>query len=61
MYYYGDQWTFGGGIRNVFNVKPPFVDGTEVLSINNTPIGYGYDLNGRTYFLNIAVSFGGGE
>ena len=60
-YYYGDQWTFGGGIRNVFNDKPPIVDGTEILSINNTPIGYGYDINGRVFFLNAAVSFGGGE
>ena len=61
MYYNGDQWTFGGGIRNVFNEKPPVIDGTEIQSINNTPIGYGYDINGRTYFLNVAVNFGGGE
>ena len=61
VYFYGDVWTFGGGIRNVFNEEPPFVDGTEILAINNAPIGYGYDLNGRTYFFNIAASFGGGE
>ncbi len=61
FYYYGDQWTLGGGVRNVFNEKPPVVDGTEILSINNTPIGYGYDLNGRVFFLNVAASFGGGE
>ena len=61
VYYYGDQWTVGGGIRNAFNEKPPVVDGTEVLAINNTPIGYGYDLNGRTYFLNVGIDFGGGE
>ena len=61
VYYYGDRWTFGGGIRNVFNEKPPVVDGTEILSVNNTPIGYGYDINGRTYFGNISFNFGGGE
>jgi iron complex outermembrane receptor protein len=61
VYYYGDRWTVGGGIRNAFNEKPPVVDGTEVLAINNTPIGYGYDLNGRTYFLNVGIDFGGGE
>jgi len=61
VYYYGDVWTIGGGVRNVLNEKPPFVDGTEVLSINNTPIGYGYDINGRVYFLNVGVEFGGGE
>lgn len=61
VYYYGDMWTFGGGIRNVFDEEPPVVDGTEILSINNTPIGYGYDINGRVYFVNIAANFGGGE
>ena len=62
VYYFGDMWTFGGGIRNVFNEAPPEIDDNEpVSSINNTPIGYGYDLNGRTYFVNVAVNFGGGE
>jgi iron complex outermembrane receptor protein len=62
VYYYGDVWTFGGGMRNVFNTSPPLVDpdeSLEVTSVNNVPVGYGYDLNGRTYFLNIAASFGG--
>ncbi len=61
LYYYGDRWTFGGGIRNLFDQEPPVVDGTEVLAVNNTPIGYGYDLNGRTFFLNVGINFGGGE
>lgn len=64
VYYYGDVWTFGAGIRNVFDQEPPMVDGSEfndVLAINNTPIGYGYDLRGRTYFVNVAANFGGGE
>ena len=62
LYFYGDVWTFGGGIRNVFNEAPPLVDpdeGLEVTSVNNVPVGYGYHLNGRTYFLNVAASFGG--
>jgi len=53
IYYYGDTWSIGAGIRNVFDTAPPFVDGTEVLSVNNVPIGYGYDLRGRTFFLNL--------
>jgi len=57
LYYYGDVWTFGAGIRNVLDEEPPFVSGDEVLAINNTPIGYGYDINGRTYYLNIAATF----
>ena len=40
---------------------PPFVDGSEVFAINNTPIGVGYDLNGRTFFFNAAYNFGAEE
>jgi len=61
VYYFGDMWTFGGGIRNIMNQKPPVIDGTEILAINNTPIGYGYDLNGRVFFVNVVANFGGGE
>jgi iron complex outermembrane recepter protein len=61
LYFYGDVWTFGGGVRNLFDEEPPFVNEDEVLAFNNTPIGYGYDLRGRTYFFNIAASFGVGE
>ena len=62
LYYYGDRWTVGGGIRNVLDKEPPVVDCDEVGScINNTPLGYGYDINGRTFFLNVGLDFGGGE
>ena len=61
LYYYGDRWTFGGGIRNLLDTAPPKVDGTEILAINNAPIGYGYDLQGRVYFFNVAVNFAGGQ
>jgi iron complex outermembrane receptor protein len=61
VYYYGDEWTLGAGIRNVLAEDPPFVDGSEVQAINNAPIGYGYDLMGRTYFFNASYNFGGGE
>jgi iron complex outermembrane recepter protein len=59
VYFYGDVWTFGGGVRNVFNTEPPLVSGDEVLAVNNVPIGVGYDLNGRVYFLNVQANFGG--
>lgn len=64
MYYYGDRWTFGGGIRNLLDEEPPVVDVNNLgapLAVNNTPLGYGYDLNGRVYFLNVAVNFGGSQ
>jgi len=62
LYYFGDRWTFGGGIRNLFDEEPPVIDCNEPLScFNNTPLGYGYDLQGRVYFANVAVNFGGGQ
>jgi iron complex outermembrane receptor protein len=61
VFYFGDRWTLGAGVRNVFDEEPPIVDGTEILSINNAPLGYGYDLRGRTYFFNAQVNFGGGQ
>jgi len=60
LYYFGDTWTLGAGIRNVFEEEPPFVDGSEVFAINNSPIGVGYDLQGRSYFFNASYNFGGG-
>lgn len=54
VYYYGDTWTLGAGVRNVFDEAPPRVDGTEVTSVNNMPLGYGYDLRGRTFFVNLS-------
>jgi iron complex outermembrane receptor protein len=51
VYYYGDRWTLGAGLRNVFNEAPPMVD-AEVFSFNNVPFGAGYDLLGRTAFVN---------
>ncbi len=52
VYYYGDRWTLGAGVRNVLNEEPPKVDGTEVFSFKNIPFGAGYDIFGRTLFLN---------
>ena len=57
IYYYGDSWTIGGGVRNVFNEEPPFVDSTEVFAFNNVPFGSGYDILGRTLFVNLAYNF----
>ncbi len=59
VFYNADTWTVGGGVRNVFNEEPPVVDETEVLAFSNTPIGYGYDLQGRMFFVDVAYRFGG--
>ena len=57
FYYLGDVWTLGAGIRNVQNESPPRVDYRPVFSDFNTPFGAGYDLNGRSYFVNIGARF----
>ncbi|MDP5210351.1 TonB-dependent receptor domain-containing protein [Microbulbifer sp. 2205BS26-8] len=57
LYYYADTWFAGIGVNNVFNEAPPEVDGSEVLSVNNAPIGAGYDLQGRTVFVNLQKKF----
>ena len=45
------------GLRNAFNTAPPRVDSDEVLAVNNTPIGAGYDLQGRTFYLSLDARF----
>ncbi len=57
--YRARTWSVVAGVRNVFDTPPPRVDTSEISSINNAPIGAGYDLNGRVFFLNAAVRFGG--
>ena len=47
------------GIRNVFDVEPPFVDGSEVFSRSNVPIGAGYDVLGRAAFMSFTYRLGG--
>lgn len=51
--YTNDNWVVRAGMRNVFDQAPPQVDSSEVTSVNNSPIGRGYDLYGRTLFLNV--------
>jgi iron complex outermembrane receptor protein len=64
LYYYGDVWTFGAGVRNVFDEEPKIADQAKNFvafnSVSGVVVGRGYDLQGRTYFLNVAANFGGG-
>ena len=53
------NWEVIFTVRNLTNEEPPFVDGTEVFSRSNRPLGIGYDLLGRTYFLSAGFRFGG--
>lgn len=45
------------GVSNIFDEAPPLVDSNEVLAISNTPIGNGYDLDGREFFASIRARF----
>ena len=55
--YSRDTWTVNVGVRNVFNREPELVDSAGVTSIRNVPIGVGYDVLGRTAFINVAKTF----
>jgi len=55
--YTSDTWRVIVGVSNLFDKAPPEVDGSEVFSISNVPIGNGYDLFGRRFFVNARKSF----
>jgi iron complex outermembrane receptor protein len=55
--YAADTWTLRAGVSNVFDKEPPLVDSNEVLAISNTPIGNGYDLDGREFFIAMNKQF----
>lgn len=55
--YDGDDWNLLVGVRNLLNDKPPLVDGREVFQIQNIPIGNGYNLLEREYFMRIRKTF----
>ncbi len=58
--YRSDTWQLGAGVRNVFDEWPPQVDDSERWTTwNNTPRGDGYDILGRTYFIEASYRFGG--
>lgn len=45
------------GVNNLFNKTPPRVDSAEVLAIGNTPLGGGYNLDGREFFAQLLYRF----
>lgn len=55
-----DNGTFRviAGVRNLFDTAPPRVaPGAGVLQISNTPLGNGYDLNGREFYASLLARF----
>ena len=55
--YRGDDWNIRLGVNNVFDKAPPLVSPREVFSINNVPVGNGYDLQGREYLVRVQKTF----
>lgn len=52
-----DKWFLGAGVRNLEDKAPPLADSTEVLGVKSRPIGYGYDVYGREFFVNVQYNF----
>ncbi len=52
-----DTWVVTVGLNNVFDRGPELVDPSGVFSVNNLPIGVGYDIDGRTVFASVRKSF----
>ena len=60
-YYGGGGMGLGVGVYNVFNTEPPLIDTAGgVTTLGNRPLGYGYDLTGRSYFLSFTYILAGG-
>ncbi len=57
LFYRADNWLLGAGIRNVEDKAPPLADPSEVLGVKARPIGSGYDVFGRTFFMNASYNF----
>ena len=53
------NWEVVATVQNVTDEAPPKVDPSEVFSRNNIPLGVGYDLLGRTFFISAGFRFGG--
>lgn len=60
MTYRQENWILRAGVNNVFNTTPAVISGNSagaVLGNGNAVLGSGYDLIGRSLFLNVARSF----
>ena len=61
-WYNTDTWWAGGGVTNMFDTAPPQIDhGEGPYKIKNVPVGGGYDLLGRSWYISLAVRLFAGE
>ena len=54
VWYSGDTWVAGVGASNMFDKAPPQIQ-EYATTVKNTPIGAGYDLQGRAWFLSLRL------
>ncbi len=51
------DWGITLAVSNVLDNDPPLVDSQEVTAISNVPLGSGYNLNGRKFFVQLRKGF----
>ena len=54
-WYSADTWSIGVGSSNVFDKAPPEIDDSLWFARKNVPLGAGYDLQGRTWFVSASI------
>lgn len=55
-----DTWRVTTGVNNLLNEEPPLVDqatADATLGSSNVPLGAGYDMIGRRFFINVSKRF----
>ena len=57
VFYNEDNWSIGMGVRNLEDKAPPLADPSEITGVKSRAIGYGYDLMGRSFFVNASYNF----
>ena len=55
--YRTDDWSATAGVRNLFNEEPPVISSGLYNRVGNAPLYSGYDMVGRTVFINLSKSF----
>lgn len=55
--YRTDDWSATAGVRNLFNEEPPVISTGLYNLVGNAPLYSGYDMVGRTVFINLSKSF----
>lgn len=57
--YSGDGWSILAGINNLADRQPPQLDDNALSGtlIGNVPAGVGFDIRGRSFFLNVIKEF----